>query len=410
VKIGSYELLEVIGRGGTSTVYRGQHVPSGQVVAVKVMAAELAANPVLLRRFEQEFAAACRLTHPHIVAGREIGLENGVPYLVMEFVEGRNLGQRVREQGPLAYPEAIRLILQIAGALRLAHTQHLIHRDVKPENILLTVDDQARLTDLGLIKDLEAAGDLTRSRACLGTAAYMAPEQFEDARHADVRSDVYGLAGTLYFALTGVPPFRGRGNLGILRKKLSNDLVPPGQLIPSLPVALDRIICAALDASPARRPRSCDEWVAALHSIVDTSPCQPGASASKRESNSEIQIVNRRGARRYSATLEASCRRLQSRSDQWSAMIQDISMTGVRLELNRRFETGTVLSLDVLSEQDAVASSLLMRVCWVRDAHEKKWSVGCAFHQPLSAGELDTLLECQAGTVVLPSDENSKPR
>jgi PilZ domain len=154
--------------------------------------------------------------------------------------------------------------------------------------------------------------------------------------------------------------------------------------------------------------KSCDEWIAALQAIVDATSVQSGASASPRGSNPELQIVNRRGARRYPSTLEASCRRLQSRPDQWPAMIQDISTTGVRLELDRRFEAGTVLSLDVLSEQDAVASSLLMRVCWVRDAQENKWSVGCAFHKPLSADELDTLLECQAGTVVLPSDGNPK--
>jgi PilZ domain len=217
---------------------------------------------------------------------------------------------------------------------------------------------------------------------------------------------VYGLAGTLYFALTGVPPFRGRGNLGILRKKLSNDFVPPSHLVPSLPAALDRVFCAALDASPERRPKSCDEWIAALQAIVDPATIQSGISASQFESKPEPQIVNRRGAQRYPSTLEASCRRLHSRPDQWPAVIQDISMTGVRLELDRRFEAGTVLSLDVLSEQDAVASALLMRVCWVRDAQEKKWSVGCAFHQPLSADELDTLLECQAGTVVLPRDGN----
>ena len=116
MQMGPYKLMEAVGRGGTGTVYRGQHVQSGTIVAVKVMAEELTTDPVLLRRFEQEFAAACRLDHPNIVKGLDFGLADGVPYLVMEFVAGQNLGQMVRAQGPLPLDHALRILLEISDA------------------------------------------------------------------------------------------------------------------------------------------------------------------------------------------------------------------------------------------------------------------------------------------------------
>jgi serine/threonine protein kinase len=400
MNMGTYELHDAIGRGGSGTVYHGTHLPSGRPVAVKVLAAELSLDPVTLRRFEQEFATACRLAHPNIVRGLDFGVENGIPFLVMDLIDGKNLGQCVRDQGPLEQTEAIRLILQISEALALAHAHKLIHRDVKPENILLAADGRALLTDLGLIKDLDSGGDLTRSRVCLGTAAYMAPEQFENARHADVRSDLYGLASTLYFALTGVPPFRGRGNLGILRKKLDNDFIPPRAFVPSLPPAVDGAICAALDVSPAKRPASCAEWIVALGPAVTTTtdavpPAQPKPAPTAK---------NRRGAARYPTGLGASCQRVQGSAGQWQAEIQDISLTGLRMALERRFETGTILTVEILDDEGNGISSSLARVQWVREAAQKKWSIGCAFHRPLSEDALDTLLESRSLTVVLHKD------
>jgi eukaryotic-like serine/threonine-protein kinase len=408
MQMGPYNLMEAVGRGGTGTVYRGQHRRSGAIVAVKVMAAELTADPVLLKRFEQEFAAACRLDHPHIVRGLDFGLEKGVPYLVMEFVDGQNLGQRIREQGPLGVDHALRILLQVSDALRLAHAHQLIHRDVKPENILLAADGHARLTDLGLMKDLGAGADLTRSRACLGTVTFMAPEQFEDARHADFRCDLYGLASTLYFALTGLAPFRGRGNLAILRKKLDNDFVPPGQLVPGVPPGLDRVICAALDVSPARRPASCDEWMAALHAAVQVLAATSTDAEAPPAADAAPEPRNRRGARRYPSTIGASCRRVQGRPDPWQTDVQDISLTGLRMELDRRFEAGTVLTLEIQNERGGGAARLLAQVRWVREAMDRKWSIGCSFHRSLTDAELETLLECKTATVMLQGDARTR--
>ena len=262
--MGCYEVLEAIGKGAMGTVYRARHAESGHVVAIKVMDTEAAAHPVLVKRFEQEFIAAGRLCHPHIVQALDFGVDEGRRYLVMEFVDGRNLTEHIVRRGCVPQDEAVRIILQVADALRCAHQNQLIHRDVKSDNILLTSDGQAKLTDLGLSKDLQGAEGLTRTRTCLGTIAFVAPEQYEDAKRADARSDIYGLAATLYHALTGRLPFQGRRNLQVLRKKLQTDFPSASSLVPGIPRQIDDVIRKALDASPARRQASCQEFIDSL--------------------------------------------------------------------------------------------------------------------------------------------------
>ncbi len=207
--LGPYDLLQQIGAGGMGVVYQARHRGTGQIVAIKVMGAEPAKTPLLAKRFEQECAVARRLRHPHIVQGLDFGVGEGRPYLVMEYVDGQSLGERLRKSGALPQDLAIRIGIQVADALQSAHHHHLIHRDVKPDNILLTKDCQSKLTDLGLIKDMSAGLNLTMSHMTLGTIAYAAPEQFEDAKKVDVRSDIYALAACLYHALTGRRLSRG---------------------------------------------------------------------------------------------------------------------------------------------------------------------------------------------------------
>jgi serine/threonine protein kinase len=401
MRLGHYELLEVVGRGGMSTVHRGRHLASGQIVAVKVMARERAADPVLLQRFEQEFTAARSLSHPHIVRGLDFGVEDSVPYLVMEFIEGQNLGQCVRQQGPLPLVDAIRINIQIGDALQLAHASKLVHRDVKPENILVATDGRACLTDLGLIKDLEGTADLTRSRTFMGTAAYMAPEQFHNARHADVRSDVYGLASTLFYSLTGTPPLVERGNLVMLRKKLNNDYTPLRHLLPTAPACLERAISAALDAAPARRPASCAVWIAALREAEQMLPTETSCDAASSETTSHNE---RRAARRYPIAIDAFCRQVLGRTDANAAEIQDLSATGACLQMRRRFEVGTVLAVQILDEPGVGMAPILARARWVRQAPDQRWQVGCAFHCPLTEDELTRLVECKTATVAVQLD------
>src|SRR5262249_14803212 len=148
-------------------------------------------------------------------------------YLVLELVDGESLGARIERQGPLPEDEAVRLVVQIGQALEAVHKRGMVHRDVKPDNILLSSDGRARLTDLGLVKDAGTELNLTRTGRGLGTPHFMAPEQFRNAKQADPRYDVYGLAATLYMAVTGALPFAGCGPMDAYMRKLGEDLAPP---------------------------------------------------------------------------------------------------------------------------------------------------------------------------------------
>jgi eukaryotic-like serine/threonine-protein kinase len=259
--IGQYDLVDKVAEGGMGTVYKGRHRLTREIVAVKVVPPHIASNPVYFKRFEQEYNVARALDHPNIVRALDFGRDSGVPYLVMEFVEGESLGQRIEREHQLTEAEAIRIVAQIAQGLDKAHAMGLIHRDVKPDNILLTSNGQAKLTDMGLVKEIEADLNLTRTGRGLGTPHFMAPEQFRNAKHADARCDIYSLAATVYMAVTGELPFQSAGPLDAWMKKVKNDIVPASQLAPDLSQRADWAIRRAMSPDPALRPETCREFV-----------------------------------------------------------------------------------------------------------------------------------------------------
>jgi serine/threonine protein kinase len=263
--IGQYDLLEKIGEGGTGIVYRGRHWETKELVAVKVMHLEVAKNPVLLKRFEQEFRIAHRLDHPNIVRALQFSGSADRPFMVMEYVEGESLGTRLQREGPLPEAEALAIIAQIGEALQCAHDQGLIHRDVKPDNVLVTPGGQAKLTDLGLAKERGSTTNLTQAGRGLGTPNFTAPEQFRDARNVGVQADVYGLAATLYMAVTGALPFGQEILIVVMTRKLRDELAPPRELAPGLSDWTDAVLRRALSADPARRPTSCRAFLDELH-------------------------------------------------------------------------------------------------------------------------------------------------
>ena len=226
LQIGDYDVLAKIAEGGMGAVYKGRHIGSGQLVAIKVLPPATSRNPILMKRFEQEFKAACLIDHPNVVKALDYCGAGPSPFLVMEFVDGETLGQRVDRDGPIPEAEAIRLIGQVCEGLHRAHKQGLIHRDVKPDNIMVGPDEVVKLTDLGLVKDVEGEQNLTRTGRGLGTPHFMAPEQFRNAKNADVRCDVYSLAATLYMVLTGEIPFNNTSPLDCWVKKTRNGVGP----------------------------------------------------------------------------------------------------------------------------------------------------------------------------------------
>jgi serine/threonine protein kinase len=259
--VGNYDILDKIAEGGMGAIYRARSRDSGEVVAIKVMPPHMAANPVLLKRFEQEFHAARKLDHPNIVRALEFGDTGSSPYLVMEFVEGESLGRKLEREGPMSEADAIRIIAQVAQGLHRAHKLNLIHRDVKPDNILVRADGVAKLADLGLVKEVETDLNLTRTGRGLGTPHFMAPEQFRNAKGADIRCDIYSLGATLYQMVTGQLPFKSSGPLDAWMKKIQNDLTPPRDIVPGISERVEWAILRAMSADPEQRPRSCREFI-----------------------------------------------------------------------------------------------------------------------------------------------------
>jgi serine/threonine protein kinase len=260
-QIGLYDLLSKIAEGGMGAVYKAKSRVTGDVVAIKIIPAETARNPILVKRFEQEFKAASLLDHPNVVKAIEYCGIGPTPFLVMEYVDGESLGQRVERDGPVPESLAVHFINQVCDGLQKAHKQGLIHRDVKPDNILITADGTAKLTDMGLVKEVEGELNLTKTGRGLGTPHFMAPEQFRNAKNADVKCDIYSLGATLYMMVTGEVPFAKTSPLDCWMRKIKNDFPPPKKVNPQVSDRLDWAIRRAMMADPKERPASCKEFV-----------------------------------------------------------------------------------------------------------------------------------------------------
>ncbi len=261
IRVSSYDLVEPIAEGGMGTVYKGKHRETGQIVAIKIVPEGMANNQTLLKRFEKEFRAASNLDHPNVVRALEYGVLGGRPYLVMEFVDGESLGQRIERDGRIPETEAVQIIALAAQGLHHAHKNGMIHRDIKPDNIMVTKDGQVKLADLGLVKEADNDINLTRTGRGLGTPHFMAPEQFRNAKNADVKCDIYSMGATLYQMVTGELPFKSMGPLDAWMKKINNELLPPRQVVPALSERIDWAILRAMSADPDKRPDSCREFV-----------------------------------------------------------------------------------------------------------------------------------------------------
>ena len=260
-QLGNYDVLSKIAEGGMGTVYKGRHRYTREVVAIKVIAPGTGRNPVVLQRFEREFHAAQRLNHPNVVRAIELDVKCPQPYLVMEFVDGESLGQLIERGGPVPEAEAIRLISQVCEGLQSAHKQGLIHRDVKPDNVMVNREGVAKLTDMGLVKGVDEELNLTKTGRGLGTPHYMAPEQFRNAKGVDARSDIYSLGATLYALLTGTVPFANANPLDCWMRKIKNEFPPPKELNAAITDRVDWAIRRAMSAEPNQRPTSCREFI-----------------------------------------------------------------------------------------------------------------------------------------------------
>ena len=268
--LGKYTLGALLGQGGMGGVYRSHHPLLNRPVAIKVMLANVATDPLAHQRFLREAQVVAGLSHPNIVNIFDVDVQDGQPYIVMDFAPGGSLAARL-QAGPLRLDEALRLAIPLADALAYAHTQGLIHRDLKPANVLLQPDGSPVLADFGLARPLVAnsAAQLTATGAVMGTLAYMAPEQFS-AQPSDARADLYAFGVMLYEMLTGRVPFEG-DSAQIMYGHLQQPPPPPRQLNPALPDTIERLILRLLEKNPNLRPQSAAELAAELRALQSTS-------------------------------------------------------------------------------------------------------------------------------------------
>ncbi len=265
-----YELTEKLGAGGMAEVRLGRDRVLGRTIAVKTLLSQFASDPSFIARFRREAQSAASLNHPQIVGVYDTGSHDGTHYIVMEFIEGKTLRDVIREEGPLLPERAAEIAADVCAALEFAHQHGIVHRDVKPANIMLTKQGGVKVTDFGIARAM--TGDtVTQTAAVLGTAQYFSPEQAQ-AAPVDARSDIYSLGVVLYEMLTRQVPFTGSSPVAIAYKHVKEDPIPPSRLNPDVPPPFEAIVMKALAKNPGNRYQSAQEMRADLQRALHGKP------------------------------------------------------------------------------------------------------------------------------------------
>jgi beta-lactam-binding protein with PASTA domain/predicted Ser/Thr protein kinase len=265
---GRYEVSGRIAQGGMAVVYSAFDTRLDRTVAVKVMHPALAADEDFVARFRREAKAAAKLSNPHVVSVTDQGRDGDVIFLVMELIEGRTLREVLREAGRLSAPEALDVMIPVLEALAAAHRAGLIHRDVKPENVLVADNGMVKVGDFGLARAVEASPLTATTGLLLGTVAYLAPEQVSRGV-ADARADVYACGIMLFELLTGRPPYQGPTPLQVAYQHLNEDVPPPSSVVPGIPKSVDRLVTDTTSRDPAGRPHDATAMLFRTRAILD---------------------------------------------------------------------------------------------------------------------------------------------
>jgi serine/threonine-protein kinase len=266
-RMGDFRVLKKLGQGGMGAVYLAHQESLDRQVALKVMAPAVAARPNFVERFYREARSMAKLDHPNIVRGFAVGEANGQHYVAMELIDGKSMQDWLDKQGKLSVGDALHVAIKACDALQHAHDLGLIHRDIKPDNMLVTSKGVVKISDMGLAKQVDEDNSMTQSGTGLGTPFYMAPEQARNAKHVDARSDVYALGSTLYHFLTGTYPFKGESTLELILSKEKGQFPTARRLNQEVPERLTLMIDKSLQKDPKHRYQSCADMMRDLESL-----------------------------------------------------------------------------------------------------------------------------------------------
>jgi eukaryotic-like serine/threonine-protein kinase len=253
-KIGPFAIDRELGSGAMGSVYRAKHLDSGKWVAIKIVSPALASNETIMHRFEREWEILRQLKHPNIIRLFATGRFSGTPFYAMEYVEGESLDRVMERRGRISWEEVVRLGRQLCAALQHAHDKGIVHRDMKPSNVMLLKDGSTvKLTDFGIAKDLDRTA-LTEANCTVGTASYMSPEQCKGERNITNRSDLYSMGVMFYELLTGQKPFKAESAMEMFMQHVKGKFERPSRLALDVPVFLDTLVCQLMEKDPERRP------------------------------------------------------------------------------------------------------------------------------------------------------------
>src|SRR5687768_4794163 len=290
---GKYRIDARLNEGGMGSVYKGTHVMMDKTVAIKVLRPSLAAEEKIVARFSREARAASRISHPNALSVTDIGEDNGIVFLVMEFLSGKTLKHVLREEGPLPLPRIVDITRQVGDALAAAHAQGVVHRDLKSDNIMLldttSVGDHAKVLDFGIAKinepDGEFDGGLTAPNLVIGTPQYMSPEQCSQDSEIDSRSDIYSLGVILFEMLVGHVPFAGDSPTMVMMKHLQEPVPSVLEERDDLPASVGRVVARAMAKLPANRYQNVGELIEDLTIASGMTVYLPAASTSVTSAN-----------------------------------------------------------------------------------------------------------------------------
>lgn len=299
---GRYELIEKIGEGGMAVVYKGKDRLLNRYVAIKILRPEFTKDEQFIESFKRESQASARLSHANIVGVYDVGKEGNIHFIVMELIDGKVLSEVIKEKGRIEYKEAISIIRQVASALSLAHKNQIIHRDIKPHNILITSTGVAKLADFGIAKAVSAATIVGGNNKIMGSVHYFSPEQARGA-YVDERSDIYSLGIVLYEMLTGKVPFDGDNPVSIALMHINDPMPSLTKEVPGIPPQLEKIVNKATEKYQSNRYKTVDDMIKDLDDIefitkvmgkdafVVDSPDTDEVARYKKEQSSEKEYV-----------------------------------------------------------------------------------------------------------------------